>query len=116
VVSRPQGEGGRDTTAQLDLLDFGAALRDEGIRAVTEASDAQDIAVVDQLIREFARRRTPFSANDVRPLLPALRSNNLVGARFRCAARRGQIRRIGYVTSTDPGTHSHPVALWTGAL
>lgn len=27
---------------------------------------------------------------------------------------RGVIRPIGYVASTDPGTHAHPVRLWQG--
>jgi hypothetical protein len=96
-------------------LDLAWALRDEGMARVTEASDAQDIAVVDQAIETFVQSGRPFSANDVRPLLPPLRSNNLVGARFSAFRTRKQIVRVGYTPSTDPGTHGHPVAVWQAA-
>jgi hypothetical protein len=91
------------------------AARDEALTAVTEASDDQDIAVVDQAIDRFAASGVQFSANDIRPLLPPLRSNNLIGARFNAARMRRQIVKVGEVTSTDPGTHGKPVALYRGA-
>lgn len=87
---------------------------DEAIQRVEDSADAWDRHVIDQAIREVAARGVPFSSNDVRPLLPAVRSA-LIGARFLAARKRGEIRRIGYVPSTDPGTHSHPVALWEKA-
>lgn len=101
-----------------EQLDLAYALREQGQDRVTAASDDQDIAVVDQAILTVAERGAPFSANDVRPLLPALRSKNLVGARFTSLRKAGRIRRhkvngmAQYVPSTDEGTHGHPIAVW----
>lgn len=89
--------------------------RDAALELVTENGDTQDVAVVDQAISRFAASGARFSANDVRPLLPALRSNNLVGARFNAARMRRQIVKVGEVISTDPGTHGKKVALYIGA-
>lgn len=92
-----------------------APTRDSGIARVEAASDDQDRAVIDQAIAVFAATGRPFSANQVRPVLPAIRSRRLIGARFLSAAKRGRIVRVGYVASTDPRTHSHPVAVWRGS-
>jgi hypothetical protein len=97
-------------------LELGQALRDEGMARVTDASGEWDRKVVDHAIRFVASQGQPFSANDVRPLLPEGLRPALLGARFRTAALHNVIRRIGYVPSTDPGTHAHPIALWVGAL
>lgn len=105
-------------TAQLNLLDLAFELRDEGQQRVTDASDDQDIAVVDQAIKAVAERGRPFSANDVRPLLPELGRRNLIGARFTSLRKAKVIRRHKldgqpqYVPSNDPGTHGHPIAVW----
>lgn len=90
--------------------------RDRSLQLVTDTSDEQDIAVVDQAILTVAAQGAIFTANDVRPLLPVLRSNNLVGARFQALKKAGEIQRVSgqYVPSTDPGTHGHPVAVWRG--
>lgn len=98
-----------------EQLMLGQTLRDEGIAKVEAASDDQDRAVIDQAIRVVAERGRPFSANDVRPLLPAGIRPALVGARFMAASRRREIRKLGWVPSTDPGTHAHPIALWEAA-
>lgn len=97
-----------------EQLELGQALRDEGIARVTEASDQWERDVIDQAISAMVERGRPFSANDVRPLLPPGVRPALVGARFRTAALHRKIRRVGYVPSTDPGTHAHPIALWIG--
>lgn len=101
-------------TEQLTL--DGAALRDEALAQVEEASDDWQRAVIDQSIREVAAWGRPFSANDCRPLLPPGIRPALVGARFMAASRRGDIRKVGWVASTDPGTHAHPVAQWVAAV
>jgi hypothetical protein len=93
-------------------LELGQELRDEGMSRVEEASDDWDRAVIDQAIRAVAQRGGGFSANDVRPLLPPGVRPALVGARFMAASRRREIHKVGWVASTDPGTHAHPVALW----
>lgn len=98
-------------TWEPTTLDEALKARDEGIAQVEAAADDQDRAVIDQAIREVAARGVRFSANDVRPLLPAVRPA-LIGARFLAAANRKEIRRVGYVKSTDPKTHAHPIAEW----
>lgn len=109
---------GREGEARLGAgtqLELGQALRDKGIARVECAADDQDRAVIDQAIRVVADRGRPFSANDVRPLLPPGIRPALIGARFLAASKRRQIRKLGWVPSTDPGTHAHPVALWEAA-
>lgn len=98
-----------------EQLELGQALRDEALQQVEDASDEWQRAVVDQAIAAAARTGRQFSANDVRPLLPAGVRPALVGARFMAASRRRAIVKVGWVPSTDPGTHAHPVALWQGA-
>lgn len=100
------------TAEQLDLA---YALRDQALTQVTTASDTQDIAVVDQAIREVAAAGQPFSANDVRPLLPPLRSQGLVGARMNSLRMRRQIIKIGEVVSTDVGTHGKRIGLYVAS-
>lgn len=96
-------------------LELGQALRDEGIARVEAAAADWERAVIDRIIREVAARGRPFSANDCRPLLPPGVRPALIGARFLAASKRRQIRKLGWVPSTDPGTHAHPVALWESA-
>lgn len=88
--------------------------RDEKI-AMAEDADVTgwDKAVIDQAIEAFATAGEPFSANDLRPLLPEVRSA-LMGARFLAAVNRGQIRRVGFVTSTKRNTHAKPVGSYIG--
>lgn len=99
--------------AERDLA-AGRALRDEGQAHAEQAAGEWDCAVIDQAIREFARRGVPFSANDIRPLLPATTRRPAIGARFMAARRRGFIRPVGYTPSTDPATRAHPVRVWEG--
>jgi hypothetical protein len=40
----------------------------------------------------------------------------VIGAAFQQAAKDRVIRRIGYVTSTDAGTHAHPVVEWESVI
>lgn len=96
-------------------LTIGEVLRDEGLEAVVEGSDEWERSCVDRAIEWMAEYGREFSADDIRSWLPPLRSNNLIGQRFITAARRGQIRRVGYIKSTNPTTHSHPIAVWVKA-
>lgn len=91
-------------------------LRDRGMRLVEDASEPMVVAAIDAIIAAFNDRGNPWSANDIRSLLPAHR-RNLVGARVRAAATRRPVEqvRIGYVPSDLASTHAHPVALWVGA-
>ncbi|MCU1591672.1 MAG: hypothetical protein JWP11_2928 [Frankiales bacterium] len=96
-------------------LDDALAERDQALALVEDAGDAWDRAVIDQGIAALNARGVPWSANDLRPLLPEVRAA-LVGARFLAAAKRGEMVRSGWVTSTDPGTHARPIALWGPAV
>ena len=101
----------------MSQLEMVFAARDAALDRVNRNADDQDVSVVDQAIRTVAARGVSFSANDVRPLLPPLRSNNLVGARFLALKGAGEIRRVTgqYVPSTEPSTHGHVIALWVAA-
>ena len=99
------------TAAERKATRAGRALRDEGMAKVEAASDDWQREAIDRAIRECADRG-PFSANTVRPMLPEGVRPPLIGARFLAASKAGFIRSVGYTTSTDPGTRSHPVALW----
>jgi hypothetical protein len=101
--------------SQLDIFDEGRALRDRGIGLVEAASDEASREAIDQAIRDMIARGRPFSANDIRPLLPLGIRPALVGARFLAASKRKQIRKVGWITSTDPRTHAHPIAVWEAA-
>lgn len=102
-------------TATLELtLDDALHERDQALAQVEEAGDQWDRSVIDQGIAALNARGLPWSANDLRPRLPAVRSA-LIGARFLAATKRGEMTRTGWVTSTDPGTHARPVALWQPA-
>lgn len=88
-----------------------ALARDAGIAVVEAASDDTDRAVIDQAITVLCERGGPFSINDVRPLLPAVRPS-LVGARFLAASKRRDIHRVGYVPASHTAGHCRPVTLW----
>lgn len=96
---------------QLELMVAARRERDDAVALVESSADDQDRKVIDQAIRAVAQSGKPFSANDIRPVLPRVRAA-LIGARFLAASKRGEIRKVGFVQSTDPGTHAHPVALW----
>lgn len=98
---------------QLDLIEGARSERDEKIAQAEANATRQDIAVIDQAIEVHAQLGKPFSANDLRPLLPPVRTP-VIGGRFAAARKRGLIKPIGTVTSSDRGTHAKPVALWIG--
>jgi hypothetical protein len=91
-------------------------LRDRGMALVEDASEPDVIAAIDQVIAAYNDSGRPWSANDIRALLPEHR-RPLLGARVRAAATRRPVEmvRISYVPSDLPSTHAHPVALWIGA-
>ncbi|MEU0493529.1 hypothetical protein ABZ249_30245 [Nocardiopsis sp. NPDC006139] len=97
-----------------DALAEGRRRAEQGIARATEASAPDAVAEVDRLIAAHAATGEPFSANTIRPSLPEGIRPAAIGGRFRYAASRGLIRPVGYVASTDPGTHGHPVRVWQG--
>ncbi len=101
---------------QLELAEAlgtarGAHRREQAMSHVDD--NLWDRAVIDQAILFFAVSGERFSANQVRPLLPEVR-RAAIGPRFMAAARRGQIVRVDWTPSSDPGTHCHQIAVWQG--
>ena len=92
----------------------GQRLRNAGMATAINATEPDDLAAIDLLIARAAATGSVFSANDVRPHLPEGVRTAAIGARFAHARRRGVIHPVGYTTSTDPGTHAHPVRTWRG--
>lgn len=92
----------------------GEKLRDTGSATADEVSSEWERDAVDAVIRHLALEGREFSANDVRLLTPELKSPRMVGARFLAASKRGVIRKTGYTTSTDPGSHAANMATWVG--
>jgi hypothetical protein len=98
-----------------DAIAAARAARDEGMAQAEDADrSGWDKSLIDTAIAAFAGTGEPFSANDLRGLLPDVRSA-LMGARFMAAAKAGQIRRVGVATSTKKNTHSKDVAMWIRA-
>lgn len=93
------------------------AARDAGI-AQAEAADRSgwDTSLIDQAIGWFAQGVHPFSANDLRELLPPDVRQPLIGARFSRWQSDGLILRCGVETSTKPNTHCKTVGRWMGCL
>lgn len=85
---------------------FEAATREHG------PADEWDRRVIDQAIRAFARQGQPFSANDIRPLLPVVRVC-LISRRFIVARRDGILEWTGTITpSTLASTKAAGVKVW----
>lgn len=92
------------------------AARDEGMRQAEEADrSGWNKALIDQAIDVLAGTGEPFSANDLRVLLPDDLPGPLFGARFQHAARnRGVIRTHGRISSDKKNTHAHEIRVWVG--
>jgi hypothetical protein len=93
------------------------AARDEGLaRADSGDRTSWNKRLIDQAIDVFAATGEPFTANDVRALLPEdVTAGGQFGHRFYHAANnRGAIRFLGYVPSNKKNTHRHPIAMWVG--
>lgn len=96
-------------------IDRAIAERDAGI-ARAEASDllGWDRALMAQAIDVFAERGHPFSANNLRPLLPDIEPHR-IGAGFIAAVMSKRIVRVGQVRSTSVPTHNRKIGLYIGA-
>lgn len=89
----------------------GRAAKAQG-QAIATAARLDDAGRVDAAIRLLAATGREFSSNEARGLHGV--SGPVVGARFTAARKAGLIRSVGFTTSTDPGTHAHPVRTWVG--
>lgn len=92
------------------------AARDEGMRQAEDADRSDwNKHLIDQGIDALAGTGQPFSANDLRILLPDDLPGPLFGARFNHAAtNRRVISFHGWTTSTKANTHNHPIRVWIG--
>lgn len=90
--------------------------RDAAIAATSEAN-AGALKAALAIIRDAALAHDRFSSNSVRGAMVISQvPGPVVGSAFRQAARQGWIRGDGYETSTDPGTHAHPVRVWISLI
>lgn len=93
-----------------------AEARDSGLAATVDANPQAFKAAV-AIIRETALTCERFSANDVRARMKLAQiPGEVVGAAFRKCAKDRLIRADSYVTSTDAGTHMHPVRSWMSLI
>ena len=94
-----------------------ANLRDAALAAQEHAADPRLILAVDAVIEEFAAAGHPFSADDIRPLVPSL-ALPLVGGRVRSYLMRRNPQRlvcVGEIRSDWPATHHKKIGLYVGA-
>lgn len=94
----------------------GDRLRDEGIaRTVLAHPEAFDTAL--GIIVVAARRLPSLDANTVRAAMDEAQIPGPVrGGAFRKAVIDGVLSPAGYVKSTQPTTHSHPVRTYLSAI
>ena len=92
------------------------AARDEGMRLAQEADrSGWNSRLIDQAIDVLAATGEPFSANDLRVLLPIDIPGGLFGNRFTHAYKnRGVIRWVGTEESNKKNTHLKPIGRWIG--
>lgn len=101
--------------SHLQLIEEARAAREAGIKQAEDADvDGWDKKTIAQAIRAFSGTGLPFSANDLRPLLPEVRSP-LIGGCFLGALHQGVIRKVGAETSLKKNTHCKKIALWIDA-
>jgi hypothetical protein len=79
--------------------------------SLDERTDAIDKLVIDAVIAHHASLGRPFSTNDLREDLPAVR-NALISRRLIVAQNEGLVRKIGYTPSTLASTHGAVLAVY----
>lgn len=91
------------------------AERDAGMAQAEEADrSGWNRALIDQGIDALAATGQPFSANDLRVLLPDDLPGALFGARFSAALTTGRIRYVGSKASNKKNTHNKRVGVYVG--
>jgi hypothetical protein len=105
------------TGDQLDIFAAAEARKQQGMAVADASQPGAWKANVDFVIGRLALTGRPFTSDDVSAITgdSPTGSRGAMGARFNYAARRGVIRRIGYVPSRRVTVHAHPVAQWVGA-
>ena len=106
----PAADSGRIAT----LTALAGLLRDEGIARANEATDQWWGSCFDTAVEYLASTRIPFTADDVREMIPAPDHPNRVGARFNAAYKAGRIAPVGYALSRSRSRHAGVLRLWSG--
>lgn len=100
------------TADQLDM--FGAVQRRNAVMALI-AGDPRNLPSIKAVVEAIEATVTPgevFSANDFRHALPGWVKPHTLGPTLGYLRRKGAVQPVGYVPSTDPKTHGHPVRSW----
>jgi hypothetical protein len=85
--------------------------------AATADANPNALEAAVRVIRDAARVRPVFSANDCRPAMEyAQVPGPVVGAAFARAVKLGYIEFESFLPSTDPGTHGHHIRLYRSKL
>lgn len=89
--------------------------RDLGMQAAEDHADPRTVLMIDAKIAELNATGEPWSANDCRAAMPAVRPG-LIGARVHAAALRRPVEmvRVGMVRSTLVSTKRAWIAQWQG--
>jgi hypothetical protein len=97
-------------------IELARELRDEGIvRAAEHSKEGHWRSTADTAVAYLARSGRDFDVEDVRDLgVTEPASPKAWGSVFLAAARRGEIRKVGYRATTRWKAHARPVALWRG--
>ncbi len=99
--------------------DLGAALAQEGMDRALAHADPRWHGMARWVLEQFIAKGEVFSTDDLWAFLEELdvrtRENRAMGGIIRESARRGEIRRVGWVTTARPVAHSRPVAQWIRA-
>ena len=97
-------------------VEEGRRLRDAGM-AKTASANQKAHAHAIRWIQSWAQAFPTVCSNDLRRVFDGATIPGPVrGSAWSHAVRRGYITPIGYVQSTDPGTHAHPVRLYRSLL
>lgn len=99
-----------------DALEEARRRRDEGLTAARTAAWPGYKIAVEKALDQLAESGRPFTVDDVRRIAgdPIGTSPQALGGMIAHAAKRGQIRAIGYQQSARPEAHARPVRLWRG--
>ena len=115
-MSTAVAEAPIDLPTVRELIAKAIAARDAGIAQAEDNASDWDKALIDQAIAFFAKTGQPFSANDIRPLLPAdINCRGLMGGRFTAAYNRREIQPIGDHPSHKENTHGKRIMIWISA-
>lgn len=100
-----------------DALEEARRRRDEGLTAARTGAAIGYRLAFEKALAQLADSGQPFTVDDVRRIAgdPIGTSPQALGGMIAHAAKRGQIRAVGYQQSARPEAHARPVRVWRGA-